>query len=272
MRTHTTSKQSTALIIIDPQNDFMDQEGASLPVSGAVADMKRLARFVDEQGSKIDQIIVTLDTHVPDHIAHPMRWLDADGKNPAPFTTITATDVEEGRFRAAISTDASWQRAYVRKLKDVGGKDLMIWPPHCIVNTHGWRIESGILRALKGWAKSTGRSVTFVEKGRNRDTEQYGAFAADVVIPKCRSTYYNADLVGAIRRHARQLWAGEALSHCLMASFDQAYGKANGISEERAILADATSPVTDFGEIAKDWLDAKRTEGVRLTTTAELTL
>jgi nicotinamidase-related amidase len=33
---------NTHLLIIDPQNDFMDQPGAALPVTGATADMERL--------------------------------------------------------------------------------------------------------------------------------------------------------------------------------------------------------------------------------------
>ena len=266
----TRLKRGTALVIIDPQRDVMP--GGALGVPGADDDMKRLARFIDINGKKIDAIIVTLDTHTEDHIAHPLRWLDVSGKHPAPFTTITATAVEEGRFRAAISADAAWQRAYVKKLKEAGGKDLMIWPPHCIAGTDGHRIEQGLFKALDRWMSATGRTVTIVEKGRNRDTEQYGAFAADVVVPNVRGTYFNADLVGAIRRHKLQIWAGEALSHCVMASFDQAYGSTSDVSEERVVLADTTSAVMDFGEIAKDWLDAKRAEGVRLTTTTELTL
>ena len=34
------------LLVIDPQNDFLDIPGAALPVSGANADMQRLADWL----------------------------------------------------------------------------------------------------------------------------------------------------------------------------------------------------------------------------------
>ena len=36
------------LLIIDPQNDFLDIEGAALPVPGANADMHRLADWLTQ--------------------------------------------------------------------------------------------------------------------------------------------------------------------------------------------------------------------------------
>ena len=51
------------LFVIDPQNDFMDMEGAALPVPGANADMSRLTAFVQSMASSIDELIVTLDSH-----------------------------------------------------------------------------------------------------------------------------------------------------------------------------------------------------------------
>ena len=42
------------LLVIDPQNDFMDIAGAALPVPGASADMGRLADLVDaETGEEV---------------------------------------------------------------------------------------------------------------------------------------------------------------------------------------------------------------------------
>ena len=67
------------LLIIDPQNDFMDLPDSALPVPGAVADMDRLAAFIRRAGKKIDDIHVTLDSHRLIDIAHPTFWRDADG-------------------------------------------------------------------------------------------------------------------------------------------------------------------------------------------------
>ncbi len=65
------------LVIIDPQNDFMDiiakagdpvglalpdgtQFRSTLPVPGALADMERVAGLITRVGSKLDDIHVTL--------------------------------------------------------------------------------------------------------------------------------------------------------------------------------------------------------------------
>jgi hypothetical protein len=45
---------------------------------------------------KIDDIVVTLDTHNPDHIAHALFWNSAEdgsGVQPVPFQRITHDDV-----------------------------------------------------------------------------------------------------------------------------------------------------------------------------------
>ena len=42
------------LLVIDPQIDFMDLPGSALPVTGANADMDRLAGFVRKYGKKLD--------------------------------------------------------------------------------------------------------------------------------------------------------------------------------------------------------------------------
>ena len=94
------------LLIIDPQNSFMDTQGAELPVSGASADMKRLATLIDRVGTKLDDIHVTLDTHHLLHIAHPFMWVNSRGENPPVFTTITTADVRAGVWRAK---NPAWQ-------------------------------------------------------------------------------------------------------------------------------------------------------------------
>ena len=62
------------LVIIDPQNDFMDSPQSALPVAGANADMDRLAEFIRTNGKKLEDIHVTLDSHQVVDIAHPAWW------------------------------------------------------------------------------------------------------------------------------------------------------------------------------------------------------
>ena len=71
--------QSVHLLVIDPQHDFCDPDGA-LFVPGADEDVERLTLFVDRVRDKLEMIHVTLDCHHFIDIAHPIFWLDKDGK------------------------------------------------------------------------------------------------------------------------------------------------------------------------------------------------
>ena len=53
------------LIIVDPQNDFI--EGGSLPVSGARSAMQQLAEFVKNSSAEFSTIFVTQDSHPENH-------------------------------------------------------------------------------------------------------------------------------------------------------------------------------------------------------------
>ncbi len=65
------SKLNVHLLVIDPQKDFMDDRDSALPVPGANADMKRLAKMIDRVGRKLSDIHVTLDSHRVIDVAHP---------------------------------------------------------------------------------------------------------------------------------------------------------------------------------------------------------
>jgi nicotinamidase/pyrazinamidase len=99
------SKQTVHLLIIDPQSDFMDSPGAALPVPGANADMRRLARLIGRVGRSLSAVHVTLDTHAVIDVAHPGMWRGRDGKPPDPFTVISADDVAGGVWRPRAGGD-----------------------------------------------------------------------------------------------------------------------------------------------------------------------
>ena len=48
---------TATLLLIDPQNDFCDIDGAALPVSGADADMRRTAALVQAAGTRITNVL-----------------------------------------------------------------------------------------------------------------------------------------------------------------------------------------------------------------------
>src|SRR6185437_11277693 len=97
IRQRALTMSTIHLMIIDPQNDFCDigvneqpphplrpneRVAPALPVTGADADMKRLAHWLNDNSGRIAQIHVTLDSHQPFDIAHPTFWRDANGNHP----------------------------------------------------------------------------------------------------------------------------------------------------------------------------------------------
>ena len=104
-------KRDLHLLIIDPQNDFCDlpevylprrtgehTPGPALPVPGAHGDMLRVADLIGRGGAGLGSISITLDSHHRLDIAHPMFWMDSDGKAVSPFTEITAANVVDGKY------------------------------------------------------------------------------------------------------------------------------------------------------------------------------
>ena len=75
-------RKITALLIINPQIDF--HEGSvgetnyypkgSLAVAGSHKDCHNIKVLIEENMNDIDDIVVTLDTHQTDHIAHAKCW------------------------------------------------------------------------------------------------------------------------------------------------------------------------------------------------------
>ena len=119
-----------AFLIIDTQFDFCHPDGA-LFVPGADRDVDRMASLIRHHTDRIDHIVVTLDTHHLLDIAHPLFWRDADGNHPAPFTRVSADDVETGRWVPQFFPEKA--RQYVRDLEADGQFAHFIWPEHCLI-------------------------------------------------------------------------------------------------------------------------------------------
>lgn len=239
---------STHLLIIDPQNDFVARNGA-LSVAGADADMDRLAALIRRKGAQIDAIHVTLDSHRILDVSHPRWWVDASGAHPAPFTVISAADVESGRWTTADPAARDRTLAYLRTL-DAGGRyPHVIWPEHCLIGDPGHNVWPALSAAIHEWERATGRLVDFVLKGMNPWTEHFSAVRAEVPDPTDATTDVNAALVADLEAADTVLVAGEALSHCLLSTVeDLARSFADPASTRKLVLlTDATSPVGDIG-------------------------
>jgi len=261
------------LLIIDPQNDFMDLPQAALPVPGAQADMRRLAGFVDTLSAQIDAIIVTLDSHAGYGIERTTFWLDAEGAPVAPFTAITAADARAGRFRPRDARRADEADAYLHALEAGGERTLVVWPVHCVLGSWGHNIESGLAGSITRWEEQRARACDRVVKGQNPMTEQYSAFRAEVPRADDARTQLNIALLEQLGKGDDLLVvAGEAASHCVAASGRDMLAARWSPARLRntVFLTDCMSPVPGFEAAAQEFLRQLRDAGVACRSAAEV--
>ncbi|MGO8671258.1 MAG: hypothetical protein ACLQVD_07850 [Capsulimonadaceae bacterium] len=276
-----------ALLIIDPQIDFCDPGRGALYVSGAEGDIVRLAAMVQRLGPELNDIHVTLDSHHTVDIAHPIFWRDLNGRRPAPFTIISANDVESGRWTTARPGYYDRALEYVRTLESKGRYALCIWPPHCLIGSAGHGVMPELFAALTDWEQqsspralakgedigSSGKEfaiVDYVAKGTNIHTEHYSAVRAEVPDPDDPATQTNTALIDSLRRADLVAVAGEAGSHCL-ANTVRDIADCFGSDEIRklVLLTDATSPVSGFEQFQVDFVRDLTARGMQLSTTTE---
>jgi nicotinamidase-related amidase len=265
-------KQNLQLLIIDPQNDFMDEASAALRVTGATADMKRLASFVGRIGKKLTDIHVTLDSHRVIDVGHPGFWRDKNGKQPNPFTMILPDDIASGAWSPRDPSLTPRMLNYARELARKGQYNIMVWPEHCLIGSPGHNVQPDLLSALQVWERKEYASINYVTKGTNIYTEHYGALQAEVPDPSDPDTSLNTSLLQMLQKADLIMVAGEASSHCVLSTVNQI---AENIGEEHikkfVLLTDCMSPVAalpgvDFPAIASEWMKQMQTRGMKLAT------
>jgi nicotinamidase/pyrazinamidase len=260
------------LLVIDPQNDFMDVEGAALPVPGASADMARLAGFIDAMGPRIDDIVVTLDSHASVGIERTSFWLDAQGAPVAPFTVITAAQLASGEYRPRDTRRREEALAYLQALEAGGERTLVVWPVHCVLGTWGHNIAPALAQRLAAWEMASGQICEKVLKGLNPMTEQYSAFRADVPRADDPRTQLHAALLARLGSDDTLLVvAGEALSHCVAASGQDMLAHMDAARLRNTVfLTDCMSPVTGFEAAGAAFLQQLQARGVQTRTTHDM--
>lgn len=194
------------LLIIDPQNDFIDApytdiltntvlEKGKLSVPGSSNDMAKLASLINTVGDKFDQIHVSLDTHTLQHIGHPQFWKTADDKKipntifmlkneneKIMATNILQKDVEPNVGTIEVKPVNEALNEYVKeyiKFYDTPaskhGQSPFIWFEHCLEGTVGHQVSPVLKCALDKIADK----VTYHIKGQNNLAEMYSIFSAE---------------------------------------------------------------------------------------------
>lgn len=256
------------VLIIDPQKDFCDPNG-SLFVPGADKDMDRLAVLLSRLKNKIDDIHVTLDSHHLIDIAHPLFWINSEGKNPEPFTLISDEDVENGTWK---TTNPQFQQRaldYVRTLKANNRYLLCIWPPHCLIGSEGYSVYPGVYKELTEWEKGFAM-VDYVTKGSNLWTEHYSAVQADVPDPQDPGTMLNTKLIETLEEADIIALSGQALSHCVantVRDIADNFGDEN--IEKMVLIEDTTSSVPGFEQLGIDFVSDMKKRGMKTAKSTE---
>lgn len=261
-------KKRIDLLIIDPQNDFCDPNG-SLFVPGANDDMSRVSAMIQRMGKHLFDIHVTLDSHHYVDIAHPVFWVDASGKHPDPFTIISDADVESGAWKATNPQFQARALEYVKSLKSNSRYLLCIWPPHCLIGSHGYAVYPQLFESLLQW-ETNFAMIDYVTKGSNFWTEHYSAVQADVPDPQDPGTMLNTRLIETLEEAEYILITGEALSHCVANTITDIANNFGADSIKKFILLeDASSNVPGFDNLGSDFVSSMTKRGMRIAKTTD---
>ena len=290
----TTVMPTTTLLLIDVQKDF--HPGGSLAIPTANEDAERIAAFIRSNGSKIDRIVATLDSHHKLHIAHPGFWLAEDSTtHPNPFTIITSQEIAEGKWRpnpkVKISNDlldeseflgmssvlddsgtidaTKYAIEYTKRLEEKGRFKLCVWPEHCLIGSPGFCLVDMVREAIDIWSQTTGGSVEWVLKGQNLLTEMYSALEAEV--PVSKSTSFNVQLQKSLVESDKLLVCGQAMSHCVNYTLRDIVSRwPEDQTHKISLLKDCASPVPGFEEAGENLQVEMAAAGVKVQKVSEV--
>jgi len=264
------------LVIIDPQNDFMDIDGAALPVIGASEDMDKIAGLINKVGDNFYDIQITLDSHHNYHIAHPMFLVNSAGEHPTPGTMVSTKDVTDGVWRAHIVAHQNLLLEYVHELEKNGKYVLTVWNPHCLIGSWGHQVYIPLFEALSNWEIRNTAIVGKTTKGSNWSTEHYSAVKADVERDDDPSTKLNTDFIQTLMDADRVYFAGEASSHCVantVRDIVDNFGTAslnNLYLIEDAMSAVVIPGVVSFQDLADDFFNDMKGKGLKTCTVNDI--
>jgi nicotinamidase-related amidase len=257
------------LVLIDIQNDFCDPIG-SLYVAGAEEDASRVATMIGRLGSRISKIHLTMDSHRPFDVAHPIFWTNSDGKHPDPYTPISVDDVKNGVWLTSIPGLQKYVLGYVEALASKGKYGLFIWPEHCCIGTWGHGIFPVVSEAVMDWERDLVTMSDIVTKGSNPFTEHYSAIEAEVPSDNDPTTQLNTAFIDTLQDADIVAIAGEALSHCVANTVNDIIKKfGDDHTKKIVLLTDACSNVTNFEGLGDTFVAEATAKGMQVSTTIE---
>ncbi|MEJ2101105.1 MAG: hypothetical protein P8X68_14175 [Desulfobacterales bacterium] len=262
-------KFKISLLLVDVQNTFCIP-GFELYVggpsgTGAVDDNRRLCNFIYRNLNVITQICPTLDTHQAMQIFHCIFLVNDRGEHPAPYTLITADDIEKGiwKFNPQLSSSLQIDETYgqqllhhyTRQLKAGGKYDLTIWPYHAMLGGIGHALVASVEEALFFHSIARLSQPDFQVKGDNPFTENYSVLSPEVLEGPAGEgiAEKNVEFINKLLDFDAVIIAGQAKSHCMAWTIEDLLNEIQiadrKLSEKVYLLEDCTSPVVIPGVI-----------------------
>jgi nicotinamidase-related amidase len=257
------------LVAVDVQNTFCIPDFelfvAGRSGTGAVDDNRRLCEFVYRNLGTITQIFPSLDTHHAMQVFHAIWLVDEHGEHPAPYTLVSAEDVEAGRWRMdtavarALGIDVEYAQRhlahYTRRLAEGGKYDLTIWPYHAMLGGIGHALVPAVEEAVFFHGVARHSQPGLQVKGDNPLTEHYSMLGPEVTEGPDgdRLGGRNTELIDTLLTFDAVVVAGQAKSHCLAWTIDDLLAdddvRERRLAERTFLLEDCTSPVVVPGVV-----------------------
>jgi nicotinamidase-related amidase len=251
------------LVAVDVQNTFcipaFELFVAGRSGTGAIDDNRRLCEFLYRNLDAITQIIPTLDTHHAMQVFHAMWLVDEEGNHPAPYTLVSASDVEAGRWQVdpevaeALGLELDYARRhlahYTRALEQSGKYRLTIWPYHAMLGGIGHALVPAVEEAIFFHTVARRSQPDFRVKGTLPLTEHYSVLGPEVTEGPEGDTLgeHDAELVEKLLGFDAVVIAGQAKSHCVAWTIDDLLRSPvlgeRELAEKVYLLEDCTSPV-----------------------------
>jgi nicotinamidase-related amidase len=256
------------LLAVDVQNTFCIPEFelfvAGRSGRGAVDDNRRLCEFIYRNLATITQVFPSLDTHHAMQVFHAIWLVDEQGNHPAPYTLVSAEDVESGRWRLntavaeALGIDADYAERhlahYTRRLAEGGKYDLTVWPYHAMLGGIGHALVSAVEEAIFFHGIARHSRPDFQVKGDNPLTEHYSMLGPEVTEGPDGDALEgkNTKLIDRLLTFDAVVVAGQAKSHCMAWTIDDLLAHdevRERLAERTYLLEDCTSPVVVPGVV-----------------------
>ena len=239
---------------------------------GAVDDNVRLCRFIYRNLDWITDISATLDTHLPQQVFQSIFFVDANGRHPAPYTNITAAELQSGqwRFNPALAvrfgvTPEYGQTMVIHYAVEVerkGKYTLTVWPYHAMLGGIGHALVPAVEEAVFFHSMTRLTEPEFEVKGDRPFTEHYSVIGPEVTRgPKGEVLgEHNTKFILRLQAVDALVVAGQAKSHCVAWTLSDLLEDLQAVDPTLAnriyLLEDCTSPVVVPGADFTDAADA----------------